>query len=114
MTTAQTGKGEPMTKQVVGTLDDFALNQPTKVQCALGTLCVVRTADGFRALDDECTHETASLSEGDYYDDTDEIECPLHASTFACKTGMPTAPPATVATNVYTVTVDGNDVSVSS
>ena len=57
-----------------------AHGEPTKVRCEIGTLCVIRTADGFRAIDDVCTHETASLSEGEYYDDTDEIECPLHAS----------------------------------
>ena len=66
-----------------------AHGEPTKVRCEIGTLCVIRTADGFRAIDDVCTHETASLSEGEYYDDTDEIECPLHASTFDCRSGQP-------------------------
>jgi 3-phenylpropionate/trans-cinnamate dioxygenase ferredoxin subunit len=98
---------------VVGEVDDFTQDLPTKVHCDLGTLCVIRTAQGFRALDDTCTHETASLSEGDYYDDTDEIECPLHASTFDCATGQPTAPPATVAARVYAVTVRGDQVVVA-
>ena len=68
-----------------------AHGEPTKVRCEIGTLCVIRTADGFRAIDDMCTHETASLSEGEYYDDTDEIECRCtpHASTFDCRSGQP-------------------------
>jgi 3-phenylpropionate/trans-cinnamate dioxygenase ferredoxin subunit len=40
------------------------------------------------------------------------VECPLHASTFDCRTGVPTEPPATVATRVYPVTVDGDQVIV--
>lgn len=78
-----------MAKVVVGTAADFPENEPTKVECEIGTLCVIRTTDGFRAIDDVCTRETASLSEGEYYDDTDEIECPLHASSFDCRSGEP-------------------------
>ena len=80
--------------------------------CSLGTLCVIRTAAS-APWTDECTHETASLADGEYYDDTDEIECPLHASTFNCTTGQPTEPPATVPVKVYVVAVDGDSVTVS-
>ena len=102
-----------MAKVVVGSVPDFLENEPTKVECALGTLCVIRTADGFRAVDDMCPHETASLSEGEYYDDTDELECPLHASTFDCRSGEPTEPPATEAVKVYDVSVEGDSVTVA-
>ena len=58
-------------------------------------------------------HETASLSDGEYYDDTDEIECPLHASTFDCRTGAANEPPATQPVAVHQVVVDGTDVTIT-
>jgi 3-phenylpropionate/trans-cinnamate dioxygenase ferredoxin component len=44
------------------------------------------------AIDDTCTHQDASLSEG-WLEDC-MIECPLHASSFDLRTGKPTGPPA--------------------
>lgn len=102
-----------MAQMVIGSIDDFTENEPKQVTCAIGTLCVIRTAAGFRVLDDECTHETASLADGEYYDDTDEVECPLHQSTFDCSTGASNAPPATAAVTVYTATVSGNDLTIT-
>lgn len=102
-----------MAQVVIGRVDEFTELEPKQVTCAIGTLCVIRTADGFRALDDTCTHQDMSLADGDYYDDTDEIACPLHQSTFSCRTGEPTEPPATVPVAVYAVSVDGDDVVVT-
>ncbi len=102
-----------MAQVVIGTVDEFTELEPKQVVCAVGTLCVIRTADGFRALDDTCTHATMSLSDGDYYDDTDEIECPLHQSTFDCRTGEPTLPPATEPVAAYAVSVDGDNVVIT-
>ncbi|GAA5226586.1 non-heme iron oxygenase ferredoxin subunit [Paeniglutamicibacter antarcticus] len=52
-----------------------------------------RTEDGtYYALDDECPHEVASLSEG--WIEGDEIECPLHSSRFCLKNGKVLCLPA--------------------
>ncbi len=99
-------------KVVIGSVADFEQNVPRKVDCALGSLCVIRTPAGFRALDDLCSHETASLSEGEFYDDDMEIECPLHASTFSVDTGEATAPPASDPVRCFSVTVEGDQVVV--
>ena len=40
---------------------------------------------GYYALDDECPHEVASLSEG--WIEGEEIECPLHSSRFGLRDG---------------------------
>jgi 3-phenylpropionate/trans-cinnamate dioxygenase ferredoxin component len=57
-------------------------------------------------IDDTCTHQDASLSEGwleDCY-----IECPLHSSSFDLRTGKPHAPPAKRPVRIYhTVVEDG-------
>ena len=53
----------------------------------------VFNADGeLFAIDDTCTHQDASLSEG--WLEGCLIECPLHASRFDLRTGRVDAPPA--------------------
>ena len=55
----------------------------------------VFNADGeLFAIDDTCTHQDASLSEG--WLEGCLIECPLHAASFDLRTGKPTGPPANV------------------
>ncbi|MFI6940125.1 bifunctional 3-phenylpropionate/cinnamic acid dioxygenase ferredoxin subunit [Streptomyces sp. NPDC050418] len=44
------------------------------------------------ALDDTCTHQDASLSDG-WIEDC-RVECPLHAASFDLRTGEPTCLPA--------------------
>ena len=75
-------------------------------------LCVVRIGDDFYVVDDTCSHADYSLSEGDVWEDECEIECPKHGSTFSLATGEPQTLPATQPVPVYTVQVDGDDVSV--
>jgi 3-phenylpropionate/trans-cinnamate dioxygenase ferredoxin subunit len=49
-------------------------------------------AGDYYALDDECPHEVASLSEG--WIEGDEIECPLHSSRFDLRDGKVLCLPA--------------------
>jgi len=55
------------------------------------------------AIDDTCTHQDASLSEG-WLEDC-MIECPLHAACFDLRTGKPTGPPAKRSVRTYDVLV---------
>ena len=50
-------------------------------------IALVRIGDAFFAVDDECSHEDFSLSEGEVWADECEIECPRHGSTFDLVTG---------------------------
>ncbi len=63
------------------------------------------------AIDDTCTHENVSLSEGEIEGTT--LECWLHGSQFDLNTGEPTALPATVPVAVYPVKIEDGDVYVS-
>ena len=64
----------------------------------------VFNADGeLFAIDDTCTHQDASLSEG-WLEDC-MIECPLHAACFDLRTGKPTGPPAKRPVRTYDVLV---------
>lgn len=67
-------------------------------------IAIFHTEDGnFYALQDECTHEVASLSDGWLEDCT--VECPLHSSSFDLKTGKVLCMPATVDARTYKVSV---------
>ena len=65
----------------------------------------------FLAFDDTCTHEEASLTEGELFGDV--VECPLHGAAFNLRTGAVESFPATVALPTFAVRVDGDDVQVA-
>jgi 3-phenylpropionate/trans-cinnamate dioxygenase ferredoxin subunit len=73
------GEGIAISKEVTGTADNIA---------------ILRDEDGsVWALDDTCTHETASLADG--WVEDGHVECPLHSSKFCLKTGEVQGLPAT-------------------
>lgn len=74
-------------------------------------VCLINLDGELYALNDTCTHEDASLSDGTI--DGDEIECPMHGGAFAIRTGQPTSFPVAVATEKYTVRIVGDEVQVS-
>ncbi len=76
-------------------------------------LCVVHLGDDWYVIGDRCSHEEASLAEGELWPDECEIECPRHGSTFDLRTGDPQTLPATEPNPVYDVRVDGDDVIVT-
>ncbi|MEU7282920.1 bifunctional 3-phenylpropionate/cinnamic acid dioxygenase ferredoxin subunit [Streptomyces sp. NPDC045431] len=56
-------------------------------------IAVFHTEDGeLYAIDDTCTHQDASLSDG--WLEGCLVECPLHAAAFDLRTGRPTCLPA--------------------
>ncbi|MBW3085422.1 Biphenyl dioxygenase ferredoxin subunit [Austwickia sp. TVS 96-490-7B] len=74
-------------------------------------LAVVRDDEGtVHAIEDECSHGSVALSEGEV--DGNCIECWLHGARFDLRTGAPLTPPATAAILVYPVHIDGDDVLV--
>jgi 3-phenylpropionate/trans-cinnamate dioxygenase ferredoxin subunit len=75
-------------------------------------IALIRIGDDFYAIGDRCTHADISLAEGEVYEDTREIECWKHGSTFSLVTGEPQSLPATQPTPTYEVTVEGDDVLV--
>ena len=65
----------------------------------------------FYALSDICTHQEASLSDGEV--EGDEIECPLHGGAFEIRTGMPANFPVVVPVETYAVKTEGDTVFVA-
>lgn len=62
------------------------------------------------AVADTCTHEEASLSDGDIIGTS--IECPMHGGRFDLATGAVKALPPVIPVQVYDVRVEGDDVYV--
>jgi 3-phenylpropionate/trans-cinnamate dioxygenase ferredoxin subunit len=73
-------------------------------------VAVCRTADGFHAFDNVCTHQFALLSDG--YIEDGCIECPLHQGRFDVATGKPMGAPVTTPIRVYPVKVEDGRVYV--
>ncbi len=74
-------------------------------------VCLAHTRDGaWFAIDDTCTHEDCSLSQGDL--DDHAVECPCHGSRFDLTTGDMLNLPAVLPVRTHRVTVEGGDVLV--
>jgi 3-phenylpropionate/trans-cinnamate dioxygenase ferredoxin subunit len=73
------GEGIAIDRAITGTDDNIALLRDTD--------------DSVYALNDTCTHETASLADGWVEDGF--VECPLHSSKFCLKSGEVQGLPAT-------------------
>ena len=83
---------------------------PAKVVVDGLDVAVVRHGDEVFAIEDECSHASVPLSEGDVEDCT--LECFLHGSRFDLRTGKPTGPPATEPVPVFAVQINGDDVLI--
>lgn len=66
-------------------------------------ILLCRLEDGFHAVDDECTHAIASLSEGRLEGKT--IFCPLHGGSFDVCTGKARSLPCKQALRTYPLEV---------
>ena len=100
-----------MSKQLVGKVDDVAVDSMRKVVLDGEEICLAHAEDGsYYALGDICTHEEYSLSEGELWGF--DVECPAHGSRFNLQTGAVTGLPAVIPARTYPVTVEGDDVYV--
>lgn len=62
----------------------------------------------FYAIDDSCTHEEASLSQGPLHGDI--VACPKHGSRFNVRTGRVLSLPAVIPVNTYPVKVEDGSI----
>jgi 3-phenylpropionate/trans-cinnamate dioxygenase ferredoxin subunit len=89
---------------------EVADGQAIRVEVDGLDVAIVRSGDDFYAIEDECSHASVALSEGDV--EGCEIECWMHGSRFDLRTGKPTGPPATEPVPIFPVRLDGADVLV--
>jgi len=91
---------------------DLEPGQARRFDVAGARVALVRIADEFHAVADQCSHEDYSLAEGEVWAEECEIECPRHGSTFDLRTGEPCSLPATQPVAVYPVEVTDEEVWV--
>ena len=91
-------------------LSELTAGKPVKIEKDGRTICVARVGDKVFAVDDTCSHSDASLSEGDITDF--KIECWLHGAEFDLRPGEALTPPAVAPIKTYSVSVDGDSVTV--
>ena len=96
-------------------MSDLALSslqpgKPVRIEKDGKSICVTRVGDEVFAIADTCSHSDASLSEGDVTDF--KIECWLHGAEFDLRTGVALTLPAVQPVDVYSVSVDGDSVTV--
>ncbi len=90
---------------------DVARGEMRRVRVGEMALCVAHTELGeWWAIDDTCSHEDCSLSQGELVGR--EVECPCHGSRFDLRTGEPLCLPAVLPVATYPVHVAGHLVRV--
>ncbi|MCA9879853.1 MAG: non-heme iron oxygenase ferredoxin subunit [Thermomicrobiales bacterium] len=89
----------------VARVGDLGPNEIMYVEVGSDPVVLCNLDGEFFALSDICTHQDASLSDGEIIGD--ELECPLHGGAFEIRTGMPASFPVVVPAETYDVRVDG-------
>jgi 3-phenylpropionate/trans-cinnamate dioxygenase ferredoxin subunit len=87
----------------VGELPDIPVGESVRVQGQVA-IAVFNVDGELFAIDDRCTHQDASLSDG--WLEGCAVECPLHAACFDLRTGRPSGPPAKKPVRTHRVVVD--------
>ncbi len=72
---------------------------------------VCHTEDGLYAMADECSHDSAPISDGELRGN--EVVCARHGARFHVTDGRVTAPPALVPIDTYEVKLAGEDILVN-
>ena len=91
-------------------LDSIVEGKPVRLTKNGKDVCVARVGNEVFAIEDNCSHQDAALSEGEQ--NGYKIECWLHSAEFDLRTGEALTPPASQAVKTYPVLVDGNNVVV--
>lgn len=91
--------------------DDVPEQGTLQVNCGSDSICLYKLGGAVYATQDECSHGSASLSEGFIVEDG-LIECPLHQGSFDIKTGRAVSVPCKDDIRVYPVKIENGKVFV--
>jgi nitrite reductase/ring-hydroxylating ferredoxin subunit len=98
------------TYRTVAKVSDIEPGELMYIEVGDEFVCLINMDGEIHAINDTCTHEEASLSDGTIIDG--EIECPLHGGAFDIRSGEPTAFPVVVAIEKYDVRIEGDEIQV--
>ena len=88
--------------------------QPGQSRCLqLGSRAILlcQTAEGYYAIDNECSHAMASLAEGKLKGN--RVFCPLHGAAFDVRDGSALTRPASIPLQTYEVHINGDDILIA-
>ena len=91
-------------------LGEIGEGEMKAVEAGDRTVLLLNVGGDIYSIDDECTHQGCSLSEGSL--EGDVLECSCHGSMFNVKTGKVENGPADEPVPTYPVEVDGETVYV--
>jgi len=94
----------------VATIGEIEPGRAKRVEVGEEAIAVFNLDGEYYAIGDTCSHEEASLSEGDVFGDC--VECPLHGSEFDIRTGKALTLPAVLPVPTYPVKVEGDAILV--
>jgi len=97
----------------IGVLDDFESGTPRQLRVGGRVLVAVRIDETVYILDDRCSHEEFSLSDGEVDVETAEIECARHGAMFRLSDGAAMTLPATKPVAHYDVRTNNGRLEVS-
>lgn len=92
--------------------DALADGEALRIDTPAARIALFHIGGAYYAVNDQCSHGNASMSEGYIEDGEAAVECPLHAARFCLKTGAALCQPATEPLQVYAVSVDDDTVYV--
>ena len=94
----------------VGTAEEQDVGFLRRVEVEGAAVCLGRTADGWVAFQDTCTHEECSLADGEL--EGNVVVCPCHASEFDLRTGDVLCPPALEPLPIYEARIEEGELQV--
>jgi nitrite reductase/ring-hydroxylating ferredoxin subunit len=89
---------------------EIAVGEGLRVEIDDEPVAIWNVDGNYYATTDTCSHEEASLTEGDLWDEV--IECPLHGAQFDVRTGDVLSLPAIFPIATYPVRVENGAVYV--
>ena len=94
----------------VATTGEMTPGQGKVVEVQGKEIALFNVGGKYFAIDNMCTHEEASLADGDI--SGFEVTCPLHGAKFDVRSGQVLGPPAYDDVTSYSVRVSGADVEI--
>jgi 3-phenylpropionate/trans-cinnamate dioxygenase ferredoxin component len=94
----------------VARVEDFPPGTVRTLEIEGMPIAVFNLNGRYHAIEDRCSHEAETLSDGEIADD--EIICPRHGARFSIPTGQALSPPAYEPVATFPVRVEGGMVMV--
>jgi 3-phenylpropionate/trans-cinnamate dioxygenase ferredoxin component len=95
----------------VAQVQDVAPGKLLRVEVAGRLVCLARVDDQIYAVDDDCTHISGPLDQGELSGCV--LTCPLHLARFDVRTGKVLRGPARDDLPTYAVRIEGDEVLVA-